>query len=72
MSLRAQLLAGLAVLVLAAVSSTGWLVLRVARGRLEAAEDARAQLTADEIARLEQSWKNYVDYKTRYLASTLP
>jgi two-component system, NtrC family, sensor kinase len=51
-SLRAQLLAGLAVLVLAAVSSTGWLVLRVARGRLDAAEDERARVTVDQIARL--------------------
>jgi carbonic anhydrase/acetyltransferase-like protein (isoleucine patch superfamily) len=31
----------------------------------------KRDLTADELARLEQSWKNYVDYKTRYLA-TLP
>lgn len=29
----------------------------------------KRDLTADEIARLEQSWKNYVDYKTRYLAT---
>ncbi len=29
----------------------------------------KRELTTDELARLEQSWKNYVDYKTRYLAS---
>src|SRR5258708_863064 len=27
----------------------------------------KRELTADEIARLEQSWKSYVDYKNRYL-----
>jgi carbonic anhydrase/acetyltransferase-like protein (isoleucine patch superfamily) len=27
----------------------------------------KRELTADELARLEQSWKNYVDYKDRYL-----
>ena len=29
----------------------------------------KRELTADEIARLEQSWKHYVDYKDRYLKS---
>lgn len=28
----------------------------------------KRELTADEIARLEQSWKNYVGYKDRYLS----
>jgi len=27
----------------------------------------KRELTPDEIARLEQSWKNYVEYKNRYL-----
>jgi carbonic anhydrase/acetyltransferase-like protein (isoleucine patch superfamily) len=30
----------------------------------------RRQLTAEEIAHLEQSWKNYVEYKDRYLAAS--
>lgn len=29
----------------------------------------KRDLTADELARLEQSWKNYVEYKDRYLKS---
>jgi hypothetical protein len=29
----------------------------------------KRELTADELARLEQSWKNYVEYKDRYLKS---
>jgi len=30
----------------------------------------RRELTAEEIVQLEQSWKNYVDYKDRYLAAS--
>jgi hypothetical protein len=30
----------------------------------------RRELTAEEIAHLEQSWKNYVEYKDRYLAAS--
>ena len=30
----------------------------------------KRDLTADEIVRLEQSWKNYMDYKERYLGAT--
>jgi gamma-carbonic anhydrase len=32
----------------------------------------KRELTHDELARLEQSWKNYVEYKTRYLARSQP
>lgn len=28
----------------------------------------KRDLTADEVAKLEQSWKNYIEYKERYLA----
>jgi signal transduction histidine kinase len=52
MSLRTRLLAGLAVLVLVAVSSSGWLVLQVARARLADAQETNARLVAEQLLRL--------------------
>ncbi|HZS35414.1 MAG TPA: HAMP domain-containing sensor histidine kinase, partial [Polyangia bacterium] len=52
MSLRTRLLLGLAVLVLSAVASTGWLVLSVARARLAGAQEADARLVAASVAHL--------------------
>ena len=54
MSLRTRLLAGLAVLVFAAVATAGWSVLAVARVKLTEAEDARAGVLGTEIAALVQ------------------
>ena len=54
MSLRTRLLVGLAVLVLAAVSTAGWSVLTVARAKLHEAEDARAGVIGAELAALLQ------------------
>jgi signal transduction histidine kinase len=52
MSLRTRLLAGLAVLVLAAVASSGWVILAVARTRLEAAQETQARLVGEQALRL--------------------
>src|SRR5438105_1669276 len=52
MGLNARLLAGLAVLVLLAISSTGWLTLEVARARLVAVEEERARATGEAAAAL--------------------
>jgi signal transduction histidine kinase len=49
-SLRTRLLVGLAVLVLVAVASSGWLVLQVARARLEATQLDRAQILGRQLA----------------------
>jgi signal transduction histidine kinase len=48
-SLRTRLLVGLAVLVLAAVASSGWLVLQVAQARLKEAQDQSAQALGEEL-----------------------
>ncbi len=50
MSLRWRLLVGLSVLVLAAVASSGWLVLQVARVRLAAAQLDEAQALGGQLA----------------------
>ncbi|MGZ3440813.1 MAG: sensor histidine kinase [Polyangia bacterium] len=52
MSLRTRLLAGLAVLVVAAVASAGWIVLAVARTRLQEAEEARAHVVGGQLVAL--------------------
>src|SRR5690242_11101901 len=52
MSLRTRLLAGLAVLVLAAVASSGWVVLTVARVHLEGAQETQARLLGEQALRL--------------------
>src|SRR5690349_11136135 len=52
MGLNARLLAGLAVLVFAAIASTGWLALEVARGRLVAVEEDRARAMGEAAASL--------------------
>src|SRR4051812_31200971 len=54
MSLRTRLLAGLAVLVFAAVATAGWSVLAVARVKLHEAEDARASVIGMQMAALVQ------------------
>jgi two-component system NtrC family sensor kinase len=54
MSLRTRLLAGLAVLVFAAVATAGWSVLAVARVKLHEAEDARASVIGTQMAALVQ------------------
>ncbi|MDB4967251.1 MAG: integral rane sensor signal transduction histidine kinase [Myxococcales bacterium] len=54
MSLRTRLLAGLAVLVFAAVATAGWSVLAVARVKLHEAEDARASVIGAQIVALVQ------------------
>ncbi len=52
MGLQARLLAGLAVLVFAAIGSAGWLTVRVARAGLEAEEEDRARGMGDAAAAL--------------------
>lgn len=52
MGLQSRLLAGLAVLVLAAIASTGWLSLQLARGRLDASEEDRARALGETVAGL--------------------
>jgi signal transduction histidine kinase len=49
MNLQTRLLLGLAILVLAAVSSTGWLVLQVARVRLSGAQETDARLVGNHL-----------------------
>jgi signal transduction histidine kinase len=56
MSLRTRLMVGLAVLVLAAVASAGWSVLRVAYARTAAAQEAEARAVGGQLtALLEQA-----------------
>ena len=50
MGLQSRLLAGLSVLVFVAIASTGWLALSVARGKLDAAEEARARAMGESAA----------------------
>jgi len=52
MSLRARLLVGLTLLVLAAVGSAGWLVLEVARVRLATAQQLEARQLAGQLVSL--------------------
>src|SRR5438105_2626172 len=52
MGLNARLLAGLSVLVFAAIASTGWLTLEVARGRLLSVEEERARAMGEAAANL--------------------
>jgi signal transduction histidine kinase len=52
LGLQGRLLAGLAVLVLVAIASAGWLTLRVAAGGLDEAEEARARGMGAAVASL--------------------
>jgi signal transduction histidine kinase len=62
MSLRTRLLVGLAVLVLTAVVSSGWVLLAVAESRTRQAEEAQGTLLAEQVVRvllpeaLQASW----------------
>ncbi|MEO6950442.1 MAG: ATP-binding protein [Polyangia bacterium] len=52
MTLRARLLVGLGLLVLTAVASSGWLVLRVTRHELSLAQEADARTTGESLLHL--------------------
>ena len=55
MSLRTRLLAGLAALILAAIGSSGWVLLTIARARLAGAEERQARFVGQEALRLLRS-----------------
>lgn len=52
MGLRTRLLVGLAVFIVVAVASSGWVLLTAARVRLETAQETQARLTGEGLARL--------------------